>query len=234
MSENPRQFSSIDSSDANLHGSLTNRPPSGAPAGDPIDFEALNRQIINQRTQQDYTYKESTAEYVLRREREIAAAQRIRQETADAQAARALQDQRNQAQRNELANRTSSAPSDPEVATARQETPLAQQQRSTPERQPLPSRGSPPPTMNGTAVRPSALVEPTATPAPAALKEAIGGAIGGIGQSLPKALPQSAGRLLIPGVGAGLTFAGALIAGQSVQQAATTTAVVTGSGFIGG
>ena len=234
MSDNPRQFSSIDSSDANLHGSLTNRPPSGAPAGDPIDFEALNRQVINQRTQHSYVYKESTAEYVLRREREIAAAQRIRQETADAQASRALQDQRNQAQRNELANRTSNTPSDPEVATPRRESPLAQQQRSTPERQPLPSRGSPPPTMSGTAVRPSALVEPTATPAPAALKEAIGGAIGSVGQSLPRSLPQAAGRLVVPGVGAGLTLAGALIAGQSVQQAIATTAVVTASSYAGG
>jgi hypothetical protein len=105
---------------------------------------------------------------------------------------------------------------------------------STSERQPLPSRGSPPPTMSGTAARASALVEPTATPAPAALKEAIGGAIGGIGQSLPKALPQSAGRLLIPGVGAGLTLAGALIAGQSIQQALATTAIVTGASVVGG
>ncbi|MEH2082466.1 MAG: hypothetical protein V7K89_21535 [Nostoc sp.] len=236
MSENPRQFSSIDSSDTNLHGSLTNRSPSGAPAGDPIDFEALNRQVINQRTQQDYVYKESTAEYVLRREREIAAAQRIRQETADAQAARELQDQRNQNQRNELANRiNNNTPTDSEVAPPK-ESPLAQQQRSTPERLPVPSTGAPPPTPNGTAARANSLVEPTATPTPAALKEAIApAAAGGALAALPRSLPQAAGHLAIPGIYATVDFTNRVVHGQSVQQAATSSvagAVGSGIGFV--
>lgn len=238
MSENPRQFSSIDSSDANLHGSLTNRPPSGVPAGDPIDFEALNRQVINQRTQQDYVYKESTAEYVLRREREIAAAQRVRQETADAQAARAIQDQRNQQQRNEIANRTKSTPSDPEVAAPRKESPLTQQQRSTPERLPVPSTGSPPPTPKGTSARASALVEPTQTPAPAIPREALpiaatAGGIAATASALPRSLPQVASRLTIPGIGTGIQFAARVIVGQSVGQAAAGAIGGTIGGSIG-
>lgn len=230
MSENPRQFSSIDSSDANLHGSLTNRPASGVPAGDPIDFESLNRQVINQRTQQDYVYKESTAEHVLRREREIASSLRFKQQAADAKAAQALQDQQNQIQRNELQNRIgNNTPSDPEVASARPESPLAQQQRSTPERQPAPSTGSPPPTPNGTAARANPLVEPTATPAPGILKEAIATTAGNAINALPRALPQAAGRLVIPGVGAALSIGTRLVFGQSATQAVTST----GAGLIG-
>ncbi|MEH2307816.1 hypothetical protein [Nostoc sp.] len=235
MSDNLRQFSSIDSSDANLHGSLTNRPPSGAPAGDPIDFEALNRQVANQRTQQNYVYKESTAEYVLRREREIAAAQRIRQETADAKAANALQDQRNQNQRNELANRiNNNTPTDPEVGTPKPESPLAQQQRSTPERQPMPSTGSPPPIVKSTAARANPLVEPTATPAPAALAEAVPvAAVGGVLSQIPRALPQAAGRLALPAIGGGIDFANRVVHGQSVGHAATS-AVAGSVGAVAG
>ncbi|MEH1995891.1 hypothetical protein, partial [Nostoc sp.] len=80
---------------------------------------------------------------------------------------------------------------------------LTQIQKSTPERQPPPSTGSPPPTPNGTAARADSLVEPTALPRSATIREAIGNTVGGIGQSLPKSLPQSAGRLIVPGVGAG-------------------------------
>ncbi|MEH2139906.1 hypothetical protein [Nostoc sp.] len=230
MSDNPRQFSSIDSSDANLHGSLTNRPASGAPAGDPIDFEALNRQVINQRTQQDYVYKESTAESVLRREREIAASLKVRQETADAKAAQELQFQSEQVQRNELRNRISNnSPSDPEVASPRPESPLAQIQRSTLERQSPPSTGSPPPTPSGTATRASALVEPTATPAPAALREAIPPTAGAAFGLLPRSLPAVAGRFVVPGVVAGIDFTSRVVHGQSVVQAA----VGTGGSLVG-
>ncbi|MBC1218482.1 hypothetical protein GNF10_17375 [Nostoc sp. UCD121] len=231
MSDNPREFSSIDSSDANLHGSLTNRPASGVPAGDPIDLEALNRQVINQRTQQDYVYKESSAEYVLRREREIAAAQRVRQETADARAAQALQAQRNQNQRNELSNRiNNNTPTDPGVGTPAPGSQVPQP-RSTPERQPPPSTGSPPPTPRDTAARANSLVEPTATPTTGSLKQAISNGIGAAQGILPRALPQSAGRLVIPGVGAGLVLTSRLVAGQSIGQAVTGTAgTLIGSG----
>ncbi|WP_445626632.1 hypothetical protein [Nostoc sp. DSM 114167] len=234
--ENPRQFASLDASDAALHGSLTNRPASGVPAGDPIDFEAISARVRYERTLPNYEYKESPAEIALRLERQAAAEQRIRAETADTNEKNRLMLEREQAQRNELRNRISGS----EVVEAefvqptRRESPLAQIQRSTPERQPLPSTGSPPPTPKGTAAYADPLVEPTALPRSATIREAIGNTIGGIGQSLPKSLPQAAGRLAIPGLSTGLTFAGALIAGQSVQQAATTAVAVTAGGYAGG
>ncbi|MBE8968371.1 hypothetical protein IQ277_19735 [Nostocales cyanobacterium LEGE 12452] len=233
--ENPRQFASLDASDIGLHGSLTNRPATGVAAGDPIDFEAINARVRYERTIPGYVYKESPAEVALRLEREAEATRRIQQQYAETQERNRLLLQREQAQRNELRNRISNGqPADTEVAQPRRESPLAQMQRSTPERQPLPSTGSPPPKISGTAARADSLVEPTATPRPAAIREAIGAAVGGIGQTLPKSLPQPAGRLLIPGVGAGLTFATALIAGQSVQQAATTAVLVTAGSYAGG
>ncbi|MDZ7966875.1 MAG: hypothetical protein RM368_18165 [Nostoc sp. DedSLP03] len=234
--ENPRQFASLDASDAALHGSLTNRPASGVPAGDPIDFEAISARVRYERTLPNYEYKESPAELALRLERQAAAEQRIKAETAATNERNRLLLEREQIQRNGLRNRISgSEVVDAEfVQPTRRESPLSQIQRSTPERQPLPSTGAPPPTLNGTAARADSLVEPTATPRPAIIREAIGNTVGGIGQALPKTLPQAAGRLVAPGVTAGLTFAGALIAGQSVTQAATTTVGVVAGSVVGG
>lgn len=234
MGDNPRQFSSIDSSDANLHGSLTNRPASGVPAGDPIDFEALNRQVTNQRTQAGYIYKESTGEYVLRREREIASSLRFKQQAVDAKAVRELQEQQNQIQRNELRNRIGkNTPLDPEVATLRPESPLTQQQRSTPERQPPPSTGRPPPTPNGTAARASPLIEPTATPAPAALAEPVSSPAGGGGSGLFSSLPTPVGRAIIPGAMAAVNFGDRVVHGQPIVQAAAGAGATLAGGVIG-
>ncbi|MEH2414476.1 hypothetical protein [Nostoc sp.] len=209
--ENPRQFASLVSSDAGLHGSLTNRPPNGVPS--PVNnrfLESLEKEYYSQQGKGAFVPQESPTEYIHRLQGE-------------------------QTQRNDLRNRISGSDViEAEFAQpARRESP-SQIQRSTPERQPLPSTGAPPPTFNGTGVRADALIEPTATPRPAMLREAIAGTVGGLGQSLPKSLPQAAGRFVIPGVGVGLTFAGALIAGQSVQQAATTTVIVTTGSVVGG
>ncbi|PHM11638.1 hypothetical protein [Nostoc sp. 'Peltigera malacea cyanobiont' DB3992] len=228
--ENPRQFASLDASDAALHGSLTNRPATGAPVGDPIDFDALKRQVSNQRRQPGYQWKESIGEYVDYRQRQIDAAVARKREYAQEQVAREIQLQHEQAQRNELRNRISNGqPADTEVAQPRSESPLAQVQRSTPERQPLPSTGSPPPTISGTSARADALVEPTATPRPAILREAIAATAGNAISALPRALPQAAGRFVIPGVGAALSIGTRLVVGQSVTQAVTST----GAGLIG-
>ncbi|MDM9580911.1 hypothetical protein [Nostoc sp. GT001] len=233
--ENPRQFASLDASDAALHGSLTNRPASAVAAGDPIDFDAIN---ARRRYELNYglrKFAESAGERNLReavsRNKHVKARYQRRLLT-NKPGYQPLRRKRN------VLNCSKGQPSsdviEAEFAQTRRESPLAQNQRSTPERQPLPSTGSPPPTPSGTSARADSLVEPTATPRPAVIREAIGNTVGGIGQSLPKALPQAAGRLIIPGVGAGLTFAGALIAGQSVQQAATTAAVVTAGSVAGG
>ncbi|WP_445629274.1 hypothetical protein [Nostoc sp. DSM 114167] len=229
--ENPRQFASLDASDAGLHGSLTNRPASAVAAGDPIDFEAISARVRYERTLPNYEYKESPAEIALRLERQAAAEQRIRYETAETNEKNRLLLERAQAQRSELRSRISGS----EVIEAefvqqtRRESPLAQIQRSTPERQPLPSTGSPPPTLNGTAARADSLVEPTATPRPAILREAIATTAGNAISALPRALPQAAGRLVIPGVGAALSIGTRLVVGQSVTQAVTST----GAGLIG-
>ncbi|MEH2367998.1 hypothetical protein [Nostoc sp.] len=228
--ENPRQFASLDASDAALHGSLTNRPASAVAAGDPIDFEAISARVRYERTLPTYQYKESPAEIALRLERQAAAEQRIRAETAATNEKNRLLLERAQVQRSQLQSRISgSEVVEAEFAQTRRESPLAQIQRSTPERQPLPSTGSPPPTLSGTAARADSLVEPTATPRPAILREAIATGAGNAITALPRALPQAAGRLVVPGVGAVLSIGTRLVVGQSVTQAVTST----GAGLIG-
>ncbi|MEH2174815.1 hypothetical protein [Nostoc sp.] len=99
----------------------------------------------------------------------------------------------------------------------------------------MPSTGSPPPTLNGTAARADSLVEPTATPRPAILREAIATGAGNAISALPRALPQAAGRLVVPGVGAALSIGTRLVVGQSVTQAVTSTvagSIGYGAGFV--
>ncbi|MDZ8086506.1 MAG: hypothetical protein RMY16_13255 [Nostoc sp. DedQUE12b] len=215
--DNPRQFSSLDYADADMYGALVERPSPGVPLEKPRPVTATNRENATERATEKRLWQEETA-----RNAEYFRQQKQQEIAREAEILR-----REAAQRQAIANRISgNAPADPEVATPRRESPLAQQQRSTPERQPLPSRGSPPPTISGTAARPSALVEPTALPAPAALKEAIANTLGGAASALPRSVPTSAGRLLIPGVSAGLSLGSRLVAGQSVTQAVVGTAGV--------
>jgi hypothetical protein len=251
VSENPRQFSSIDNSDRGMGESLAERPRLALPPSQQEDFQKLVEasRRLKQIQQANGTYVERTTESERAYEAEQKAIrdEAFRRQVQESKAQQELNAQHEQAERAALLNRIKGERGTPHPYDTESDRNRARRLSGLPpiddppptasataNRQPLPSRGSPPPTLSGTAARASALVEPTATPAPAALKEAIGGAIGGIGQSLPKALPQSAGRLLIPGVGVGLTLAGALIAGQSIQQALATTAIVTGAGFVGG
>ncbi|MDM9582314.1 hypothetical protein [Nostoc sp. GT001] len=220
---NPRQFASLDYADADMYGALLERPATGTPLERPQPIVLTGRENASERQMEKRLWDEEW--------KRTEAARTARKNAEAAREAEILG--RNASQRQAIANRVKGTDA-PELLPPKSESPLAQLQRSTPERQPLPSTGSPPPTIGGTSVRADALVEPTATPRPAAIREAIGNTVGGIGQSLPKSLPQAAGRLIVPGVGAGLTFAGALIAGQSVQQAAATAAVVTAGSVAGG
>lgn len=220
---NPRQFASLDYADADMYGALLERPAPAVPLAKPLPVREANRQNASEIASEKRLWQEETARHT----------EYLRQQKQAEIAREAEITRREQAQRQAIANRIKGTDV-PELQPPRPESPLAQLQRSTPERQPLPSTGSPPPKISGTAARADSLVEPTATPRPAAVREAIGSAVGGIGQTLPKSLPQAAGRLAVPGIGAGLTFAGALIAGQSVQQAATSAVLVTAGSYAGG
>ncbi|MHC5719803.1 MAG: hypothetical protein ACYTX0_49155, partial [Nostoc sp.] len=95
-----------------------------------------------------------------------------------------------------------------------------------------PSTGRPAPTPNSTAARASPLVEPTATPPPAALPEPVGSGAGGFG-ALPRSLPQAAGRFAIPGAFAAGDFAVRVVQGQGVSQAASGAVASTAGAFAG-
>ncbi|MEH2357536.1 hypothetical protein [Nostoc sp.] len=220
---NTRQFASLDYADADMYGALFERPAPAVPLERPQPIVLTGRENASERQMEkrlwDEEWKRTEAERTARKNADAIREQEITR--------------RDQQQREVVKNRINGIEA-PEALPPKSDSPLTQIQRSTPERQPLPSTGSPPPTPNGTSARADALVEPTALPRSAAIREAIGNTVGGIGQSLPKSLPQAAGRLVIPGVSAGLTFATALIAGQSVQQAASSAVLVTAGGYVGG
>ncbi|MEH1817297.1 MAG: hypothetical protein V7L09_33540 [Nostoc sp.] len=242
--ENPRQFASLDASDIGLHGSLTNRPASGTIADTPLDFAKhfdIERQVIEYQ-KQNGTYQPRSSDAELAHQQELKQARDAawRQSVKESKAAQEIQAAHEQAERTKLFNRIKGEQGTPNPladesdrnrirrmngAAPIDEPPIS----SMPQRQPLPSTGSPPPTSSGTAARASALVEPTATPAPAALKEAIATGTGNAISALPRALPQAAGRLVIPGVGAALSLGTRLVVGQSLVQAVTST----GAGLIG-
>ncbi|MEH2342535.1 MAG: hypothetical protein V7K22_12920 [Nostoc sp.] len=220
---NPHQFASLDYADADMYGALFERPAPAIPLNRPQPIVLTGRENASERQMEkrlwDEEWKRTEAERTARKNADAIREQEITR--------------RDQQQREAVKNRINGIEA-PEALPPKSDSPLTEIPRSTPERQPLPSPASPPPTPNGTAARADSLVEPTALPRSATIREAIGNTVGGIGQSLPRSLPQAAGRLIVPGVGAGLTLAGALIAGQSVQQALTTTAVVTASSYAGG
>lgn len=249
MSDNPRQFSSLD--DRGMGSSLTNRPTTGSPAVSPIDFAehmAVSDAVIRAQKQKGtYVERSSAGERAYEAEQKAARDAAFRETAQKAKAEQELQAQRTQARNLELQRiRNSENTPHPyelesERATARRlmglppvdEPPATA--ASTASRQPPPSKASPPPTPNGTAARASPLVEPTAHPAPAILKEAVAPiAIGGALASLPRSLPQAAGRLVIPGVAAGLILGQRVISGQSLTQAVSGTAATLIGGVAGG
>ncbi|MEH2425873.1 MAG: hypothetical protein V7K48_34730 [Nostoc sp.] len=251
MSDNPRQFSSIDSSDANLHGSLTNRPSTGAPISNPTDltaaFEENRRLEAYQKQKGTFVERSSDVEKQLLKEQQDALDAAFRQQVKESKAAQELQSQREQAQRIELMNRVKGDASTPhpyDVETERNTVrrlmrlpPVDEPPTSTANtaiRQPPPSTGRPPPTPNGTAARASPLVEPTATPAPAGLAEPVPSPTGGGGGgSLFSSLPTPVGRAIVPGAIAAVNFADRVVHGQPITQAATG-AVATSVGTVAG
>ncbi|MBN3943494.1 hypothetical protein [Nostoc sp. NMS9] len=215
---NPRQFASLDYADADMYGALLERPAPGVPLQRPLPRTQTGLENASTRQMEkrlyDDEWKRTEPERTARKQAEAAREEEITR--------------RNQQQRQDIKNRTNGTET-PEKLPPRSESSLSQLQRSTPERQPLPSTGAIPPTPNGTAARADSLVEPTATPRPAILREAIATTAGNAISALPRALPQAAGRLVIPGVGAALSIGTRLVVGQSVIQAVTST----GAGLVG-
>ncbi|MEH2377609.1 MAG: hypothetical protein V7K27_01710 [Nostoc sp.] len=227
---NPRQFISLDYNDADLYGALSQRPSPGTPLQKPTPVTDVNRENASTRVIEQRLWQEESANnagYFLEQKQQAAARE---QEIT----------RREQAQRQEIANRTSNSPTSPEVAQPPPEFRLSQPPASTPERQPPPSTGRLPATMNGTGARASSLLEPTATPAPAMLAERIpsppggGGGGGGFFDSLPSSLPQAAGRFAIPGAFAVADFGIRTYSGQPVTQAASGAVAGAVGAFAGG
>ena len=243
---NPRQFSSLD--DSGLGGSLTNRPATGRPASEPIDYAIhfdIERQLISYQKQNGTYVKRSSAgeEYAVQEakaERDAAFRARVEQDVASQQ----LAAQREQAQRKALFDAIKGEQGTPHPYDSESDRnrirrlnnlpPIDEPPVSTPNRQPPPSTGRPAPTPNGTAGRASALVEPTATPGSMVLAERIPPpSSGGFFNALPRSLPQAAGRFAIPGAFAVGDFAVRTFQGQSVTQAAAG-AVAGGVGAAAG
>ncbi|MEH1992366.1 hypothetical protein, partial [Nostoc sp.] len=189
---NPHQFASLDYADADMYGALFERPPTATPLqlplGKLVDKEVTG--VLSPGELAHYRSEEARRQSLVREQNE---AYNVRMS--------ALQER--EIARNLALQNAKPPDKNPSEVVARDYEKQFQLPTTTDERQPVPSTGSPPPTLNGTAARADALVEPTATPRSATIREAIGNTVGGIGQSLPKSLPQSAGRLIVPGVGAG-------------------------------
>lgn len=214
MGENLRQFTSLDYADADMYGSLLSKPTTATPLNLPLENFAAKTPSTNPDPLQLALNREDEV-----RRRALFAQQRNQQALLE----QGLKER--EIARNIALQATQSKPIEQPIVNSRDyenRLNVAQPPASTPERQPVPSAGSPPPTPSQTAARASPLVEPTATPAPAALKEAIApAASAGLLASLPRSLPQAAGRLIIPGVGAGIDFTSRVVHGQSLSQAAT-------------
>lgn len=220
---NPRQFASLDYSNADMYSGLNQRPPTATPLNLPLEDLAKKTPSTNQ----------SSLEQAYNRDEKIRT-QSLFKEQQEAQALFELALRDREIARNLALQQTRNNPLEqPEVSSRDYEAkfkvpPGIDAQQSTP------STSSPAPTTRGTAARASALVEPTAHPAPVGLAEIIPPAAGaGVLAALPRGLPQAAGRLAVPGVVGGIDFANRLVQGQSVQHAATS-AIAAQVGFVGG
>lgn len=220
---NPRQFISLDYANADMYSGLTAKPPTATPLNLPLENLSAKPPSTNQSAlEQAYNRNEEIRRQSLFKEQQEAQTQRE-------QALREREIARNQALQS-----TRNSPVEQPVVSGRDYEKRYSPPTTTDTQQALPSTGSPPPTAKGTAARANALIEPTATPAPAALAEAVPVvATGGILSQLPRALPQAAGRLAVPGVIGGIDFANRVVQGQSVGHAATS-AVAAQVGFVGG
>ncbi|MEH2453848.1 hypothetical protein [Nostoc sp.] len=224
---NPRQFTSLDYADADMYGSLTSKPPTATPLNLPLEDLSGKKPSGGISPGEAAYYRDEEA-----RRRSLF----LKQQEAQTLREAALRER--EIARNLALQKTKPAELEQQTVSSRDYEKGLQPPVSTPERQPLPSTGSPPPTPNGTAARASPLVEPTATPASVGLQEAIPVTAGtGLALALPRALPQAAGRLAIPGVLASVDFGNRVIHGQSIVQAGVGAAggqIGAGLGFVAG
>ncbi|MHC5728357.1 MAG: hypothetical protein ACYTXY_30445, partial [Nostoc sp.] len=157
---NPRQFISLDYANADMYSALSQRPAPSTPLQKSTSVTEVNRENASTRAMEQNLWQEESARnagYFLEQKQQSDA----REEEIT---------RREQAQRNEIKNKINNSPTSPEVGQPTPEAPLSKAPPpSTPEYQPAPSTGRPPPTPNGTAARASPIVEPTATPPPAGL-----------------------------------------------------------------
>ncbi|MEH2071614.1 MAG: hypothetical protein V7K47_26245 [Nostoc sp.] len=213
MAENPRQFNSLDYANADLYGAVLDRPSSAVPINLPLEDFANKPKSKNLDPLEKAFLREETA-----RTDELFKQQR------EAQLAREQALAQREQERNLRLQQIPSRPPEPLTVSDRNyERQYEKQPTSSPEI-PKPSPASLPPTPKGTAARASALVEPTQTPAPALLKEALPVTAGVLQKALPRSLPTAAGRLVAPGVIAGVDLASRLLSGQPVEQAIVGTA----------
>ncbi|BAY77951.1 hypothetical protein NIES25_44210 [Nostoc linckia NIES-25] len=212
MSENPRQFISLDYANADLYGALLDRPSPATPLNLPLeDFSSKPPSTNLDPLQQAFMREERARTDALFKEQREA-------QLAKEQALLEREVERNL--------RLQKIPSVPPEAPAVNNRSYESQYDVLPRSEAgisSPSTGSPPPTAGQSNSRASALVEPTATPAPALLKEALppAAAAGAAAVSLPKALPQAAGRAVVPGIAAAFDFGVRVAAGQPITQAAS-------------
>ncbi|MBD2519955.1 hypothetical protein H6G93_34440 [Nostoc sp. FACHB-973] len=220
MAGNPRQLTSLDYNDADLYGALNNRPATGIPIDLPVlpDLGSIESNAQKQaRLAREYREYETRGRETARQQKEAQAAREREYQARKRGLGQPSELPTQQIPQNEIPRSSLS--------------PLEQMQRSNPERLPgIPSAGSPPPTPGNSSARPSQLVEPTAMPAPAALKEVLPLASLPLSRALPRGLPAAAARLAVPGVAVGLDLAGRLVVGQPVGQAVSGAA----GGAIGG
>ncbi|WP_375497055.1 hypothetical protein [uncultured Nostoc sp.] len=223
MDINPNQFASLDYSNADMYSGLNQRPPTATPLNIPLENFADKTPSKNQ----------SPLEQAYRRDEEIRR-QSLFKEQQETQKAAELALREREIARNKAA--LGLQPNNPEqpIVSSRDYEKKFKAPFSSDTQQSPPSTGSPPPTAKGTAARANPLIEPTATPAPVMLKEAVSNTVANAASALPRALPQAAGRLVVPGVTAGVTFGARVIVGQSVVQAASGAIVATAGSIVGG
>ncbi|MBN3905120.1 MAG: hypothetical protein HWQ35_00575 [Nostoc sp. NMS1] len=224
---NPIQFASLDYSNADMYGGLNQRPPTATPLNIPLENLSAKPPSTNQ----------SALEQAFNRSEEVRR-QSLFNEQQEAQAQREQALREREIARNQALQKTRNSPIEQPTVSSRDYESRFQAPSSNNAQQSPPSTGEPPPTTKGTAARASPLVEPTARPATGTLAEAIPAGVGvGLLEALPRALPQAAGRLVVPGVFGGIDFANRVVHGQSVQQAAAGAAagqIGAGIGFVVG
>ncbi|MEH2301981.1 MAG: hypothetical protein V7K88_24095 [Nostoc sp.] len=189
MGDNPRQFTSLDYANADMYGAITNKPPTATPLNLPLENLSNKTSPGGISPGEAAHYRDEEA-----RRRSLVAEQQ------EAQVVRVAALREREIARNLALQSSRTTDLEQPTVSARDYEKGFTPQQSTPERQPLPSIASPPPTPNGTAARASPLIEATAHPAPGTLAEPIASAVGLGLLELPRSLPEAAGRLAIPGV----------------------------------